>query len=134
MEDYRLLNNVFQAHVRSYQYPYLSDNQIEDITDPTTEDTQVNDQTTEGNQEPQVQADSSSGDTEPSTMVSDDNHKATTGEIKAPETGIIERFIDTARELPWWFIAIVLVNILAIVWLFWPTHKDSPKISKKHTK
>ena len=105
--------------------------QTEDTTDATAGDTQVKDQTTEGDQEPQVQADLSTETTEQSTAASDDDHRVTTNEIKAPETGIIERFIDTARELPWWFIAIVLVNILAIVWLFWPTHKDSPKISKK---
>ena len=50
---------------------------------------------------------------------------------KTPNTGANTKMDQLVSDLPWWFIAIALLNVLTLTWLFWPTQRKTPKIPKK---
>ena len=50
--------------------------------------------------------------------------------VKSPETGTGKNQ-ESAIELPWWMIAILIMGAATLVWLFYPNHQNHKKSSKK---
>ena len=50
---------------------------------------------------------------------------------KAPNTGAENTKAEAKDDFPWWLVALIFVNSLPIIWLFWPDSQKSPKNSKK---
>lgn len=50
--------------------------------------------------------------------------------IKSPETGK-GKSQESAIELPWWMITILIMGAATLVWLFYPNHQNHKKSSKK---
>ena len=72
----------------------------------------------------------------PSTTIEKGTNQSLNTLPKAPNTGFISFRNSTNKyiNLPWWILALIIANIIVLIWLFVPIRRKSPKSPKKSKK